>query len=131
MVKDKKEMTNIKICCTKQFNTSLITYQQSYGKTVDMQCSHFLVPFPSRSYTFWILRLIGFNRNHQMYEAALLTRYYTQHVLRPFIDSEINHQRHFIKIHFKNKEMDFIDLPKIFHDKSVTSSILDYFQNSD
>ena len=27
--------------------------------------------------------------------------------------------------------MDFIDLPSIFQDKSVTSSIPDYFQNSE
>ena len=72
-----------------------------------------------------------YDRNHQMYEAALLTRFYTQHALRPFIDAEINHQRHFIKIPFINKGMDFIDLPSIFQDKSVTSSIPDYFQNSE
>ena len=67
-----------------------------------------------------------------MYEAALLTRCYTQHALRPFIDAEINHQRHFIKISFINKGMDFIDLPSIFQDKSVISSIIpDYFQNSE
>ena len=72
-----------------------------------------------------------YDRNHQMYEAALLTRYHTQHALRPFIDSEINHQRHFIKIPFINKGMDFIDLLSIFHDKSVTSYIPDYFQNSE
>ena len=29
-----------------------------------------------------------YDRNHQMYEAALLTRCYTQHALRPFIDAE-------------------------------------------
>ena len=66
-----------------------------------------------------------------MCEAALLTRCYTQHALRPFIDAEINHQRHFIKIPFINKGMDFIDLPSIFQDRSVTSSIPDYFQNSE
>ena len=32
-----------------------------------------------------------YDRNHQMYDAALLTRCYTQHALRPFIDSESNH----------------------------------------
>ena len=32
-----------------------------------------------------------YDRNHQMYEAALLTRCYTQHALRPFIDTEIYH----------------------------------------
>ena len=65
-----------------------------------------------------------------MYEAALLTRCYTQHALRPFIDTEINHQI-LIKISFINNGMDFIDLPSIFQDKSVTSSIPDYFQNSE
>ena len=49
-----------------------------------------------------------------MYDAALLTRCFTQHALRPFIHAEINHQRHFIKAPFINKEMDFIDLPSIF-----------------
>ena len=41
-----------------------------------------------------------YDRNQQMYEAALLTRCYTQHALRPFIDAEFNHQRHFIQINF-------------------------------
>ena len=40
-----------------------------------------------------------YDRKHNLYEAALLTRCYTQHALRPYIDSEINHIRHFIKIH--------------------------------
>ena len=66
-----------------------------------------------------------------MYEAELLTRCYTQHALRPFIDAEINHPRHFIKIPFINKGMDFIDLRSIFQDRSFTSSIPDYFQNSE
>ena len=74
-----------------------------------------------------------YDRNHQMYETALLTRCYTgtQHALRPFIDAEIIHQRHFIKIPFINKGMGFIDLFSIFQDKSVTSSIPDYFQISE
>ena len=72
-----------------------------------------------------------YDRNHQMYETALLTRCYTQHALRPFIDAEINHQRHFINIPFINKGKDFIDLPSIFQDRSVASSIPDYFQNSE
>ena len=49
-----------------------------------------------------------YDRNHQMYDAALLTRCYTQHALRPFIDSESNHIRSFIKIPFINKGIDFI-----------------------
>ena len=60
-----------------------------------------------------------------MHEAALLTICYTQHALRPFINAEINHQSYFIKIPFINKGLDFIDLPSIFQDKSVTSSIPD------
>ena len=66
-----------------------------------------------------------------MYDAALLTRCYTQHALRPFIDSESNHIRSFIKILFINKGIDFIDLPSIFQDKSVIHSIPTYFQNSE
>ena len=51
--------------------------------------------------------------------------------LRPFIDSESNHIRSFIKIPFINKGIDFIDLPSIFQDKSVIQSIPTYFQNSE
>ena len=72
-----------------------------------------------------------YDRNHQMYDAALLTRCYTQHALRPFIDSEANHIRSFIKIPFINKGIDFIDLPSIFQDKSVIQSIPTCFQNSE
>ena len=67
-----------------------------------------------------------YGRNHQMYDAALLTRCYTQHALRPFIDSVSNHILHFIKIPFINKGIDFIDLASIFQDKSVTQSIRTY-----
>ena len=66
-----------------------------------------------------------------MYEAALLTRCYTQHALHHLIDSLIDQKIHFIEIPFINKGIDCIDLPSIFHDKSVTLSIPDYFQNSE
>ena len=72
-----------------------------------------------------------YDRNRQMYDAALLTRCYTQHALRPFIDSESNHIRRFIKSPFINKRIDFTDLPSIFQDKSVIQSIPTYFQNSE
>ena len=74
-----------------------------------------------------------YDRNYQMYDDALLTvtRCYTQHALGPFIDSESNQIRHFIKIPFVNTGIDFIDLPSIFQDKSVTQSIPTYFQNSE
>ena len=57
-----------------------------------------------------------YDRKHDLYEAVLLTRCYTQHALRPYIDSEINHIRYFIKIPFINKGIEFIDLPSIFRD---------------
>ena len=72
-----------------------------------------------------------YDRNHQTYEVALLTNSYTQHALYPLIDFKIDHKRHIIKIAFINKGIDFIDIPTIFQDKSVISSIPDYFQNSE
>ena len=36
-----------------------------------------------------------------------------------------------MKIPFINKRIEFIDLPSIFKDRSVTSSIPTYFQNSE
>ena len=72
-----------------------------------------------------------YDRKHDLYEAALLTRCYTQHALCPYIDSEINHIRHFIKIPFINKGIKFIDLPSIFRDNSVRSSIPTYFENTE
>ena len=62
---------------------------------------------------------------------VLLTRCYTQHVLRPYIDSEINHSRHFIKIPFIYKGIEFVDLPSIFRDNSVISAIPSYFENTE
>ena len=50
-------------------------------------------------------------------------------LLRSVIGSKINHIRHFIIISFINKSMDFIDLPSIFRDKSVQSSIPNYFKD--
>ena len=72
-----------------------------------------------------------YDRKHDLYHTALLTRCYTQHALRPYIDSEMNHIRHFIKIPFINKGIDFIDLPSIFRDNTVESSIPDYFANKE
>ena len=72
-----------------------------------------------------------YDRAHQIYDAVLLTQCYTQHALQPFIDSKINHIRHFIKIIFVNKGIEFINLPSIFKDKSVISSIPTYFENKE
>ena len=70
-----------------------------------------------------------YDRRHDLYQTALLTRCYTQHALRPYIDSEINHISHFINIPFINKGIDFFDLPSIFRDNTVESSIPNYFEN--
>ena len=81
-------------------------------------------------YVVWILRLINFTIDLIDYMMLLfLTQCYTQHALRPVIDSTINHVRHFIKIPFINKGMDFIDLPSTFRDKSVQSAVKGYFKN--
>ena len=74
-----------------------------------------------------------YDRKHDLYEAALLTRCYTstQHALRPYIDSEIIHSRHFIKIPFIKKGIEFIDLPSIFRDNNVISDIPSYFENTE
>ena len=91
----------------------------------------------------WCLQLIGKNfdlhfvpwtleQNQIMSIQTNCSRCFaTQHALRPFIDSESNHIRSFIKIPFINKGIDFIDLPSIFQDKSVIQSIPTYFQNSE
>ena len=54
-----------------------------------------------------------------LYNVALLTKCYTQDALPAYTDSEINHTRHFIKMPFVNKMIEFIDLPNIFQDSSM------------
>ena len=49
----------------------------------------------------------------------------------PYIDSEVNHKRHFIKIPFINKGIEFIDIHIIFKDNLVISSIPNNFNNSE
>ena len=116
----------------KRSNTSL----KDLSKVLEDHGRHSMLSFLS-SLPISVLRILDteankfYDRNHQLYDAALLTRCYTQHALRPFVDSEINHKRHFIKIPFINKGIEFIDLPSIFKDRSVTSSIPAYFQNSE
>ena len=71
------------------------------------------------------------DRKHDFYHTALLTRCYTQRALRPFIDLEMNHIRHLIKIPFIKKGIDFINLPNIFRDNEFESSIPDYSDNKE
>ena len=68
---------------------------------------------------------------HRLYDAALRTTIYIQHSLTPYIDSKINHIRYFIKIQLVNNEIEFINLPSTFKDKSVISSISTDFDNKE
>ena len=54
-----------------------------------------------------------------------------EHFLSPYIDSEVNHKQHFVKIPFINKGMEFTDSHSIFKDNLVISSIPNYFNNSE
>ena len=47
------------------------------------------------------------DRNHSLYNAALLTRCYTQHALL-FIDSETNPKMHFINVPFIDEGIDVL-----------------------
>ena len=56
---------------------------------------------------------------------------YVQHYNSPYIDSEVNHKRHFIKIPFINNGMEFIDLHSILKDTSVISPVRNCFRNTE
>ena len=112
--KRQKGNDNCKRCAAQKSNTflyDLSTKFREHGR-------HAMLSFLS-SLLIRGLRILDieanrfYDRNHQMYEAALLTKCYRQHALRLLIVSEINHKRHFIKIPFINKR------------------IPDYFQNSE
>ena len=68
---------------------------------------------------------------HRFYDAVLITRCYTHRALHHSIDLEINHIRHFIIIQFVNKQIEVINLPSIFKNKCVNSSIPSYFENKE
>ena len=72
-----------------------------------------------------------YGRENKLYKAALLTRFYVQHFLSPYIYLEVSHKQHFIKNPFINKGMEIIDLHGIFKDNLVILSIPNYFINSE
>ena len=119
----KKENSKRRKRAVKRSNTSL----KDLSKVSEDHGRHSMPSFLS-SLPISVLRILDteankfYDRNHQLYDAAFLTR---------FIDSETNHKRHFITIPFINKGIEFIDLPSIFKDRSITSSIPRYFQNSE
>ena len=62
-------------------------------------------------------------RTDPLYKTAALIQSYTQHVLRPHIDSLSYHVRYFIKIPFFNKGVYFIDLQSVLCNKNVMNCI--------
>ena len=55
-----------------------------------------------------------YDRAHRLYDAALLTRCYTQHALRPYKDSKINHIRHFTRdVFYVRREVDLMQTAKV------------------
>ena len=87
------------------------TLRDPAGK-LDVHGRHSMLSFLS-SLPISVLRSLDIEANkfydgsNRLYNAALLIRCYTQHALRPVIDSKIYHIRYFIKIPVINKGMDF------------------------
>ena len=110
---DKRKNGNIKrkICTEKRLNTSL----KDLYLALTNHGWHGLFSFLS-SLPISVLRNLEleannlYDRANILYKAALLTRCYVQYFLSPYIDSGVNHKRHFIKIPLINKGIEFIDL---------------------
>ena len=95
---------------------------------------HFVVAYTWRKLWSYLHSYLNSPRMIELFDFRmqhLFARCYTQHDLRPSIDSEINHIRHFTKIQVVNKGIEFINLPSIFKDTSVISSIPTYFENKE
>ena len=98
----KRKYGNIKrkTCAEKCVNTSL----KDLSIALTNHGQHGLLSFSS-SLPISVLRNLEleakkfYDRANTLYKAALRTRCYVQ----PYIDSEVNHNRHFIKIPFINK----------------------------
>ena len=120
-----------KICTEKRLNTSLKVLSLALTKHGRHGLFSFLSSLPIsvlRNLELEANKLKG--RANKLYRAALLTRCYVQHFLSPYIISEVNHKRHFSKILFINKGIEFIDLHNIFKDNLVILFIPNYFKNS-
>ena len=121
--KRKKGNDKRKRCAAQKSNTSLYDLSTKLREHGRHEMLSFLSSLPIPVVCILDIEANRFyDRNHQMYEAALLTGCYTQYALHQLIDPEINHKRYFIKTPFINKGIDFIDLPGKFQDKTVTSS---------
>ena len=93
-VKRQKRNDKRKKCAAQKSNTSLYdlsTKLREHGQ-------HAMLSFLS-SLPILVLHILDtednrfYDRNHQLYEAALLTRCYTQQALRPEMDSGMNHKK--------------------------------------
>ena len=103
-----------------------------YLKSLISRINEVYVFFNEISYSDILLKKHKlYDTANKLYKAALLTRCYVQHFLSPYIDSEDNHKRHFIKIPFINKGIEFIDLHSIFKNNLVISSIPNHLNNSE
>ena len=130
----KRKNGNIKrkICTKKRFKTSL----KDLSLALTNHGWHGIFSFLS-SLPISVLRNLEleanqlYDRAYKLYKATLLTRCYVHYFHSPYIDSEVNHKQHFIKIPFITNGIEFIDLHSIFKDNLVISSIPNYFNNSE
>ena len=70
-------------------------------------------------------------RTQSFYEVSSIISSFTYHYIKPRIDKSSYHIRHFLKIQFLNKGVDFIDLPSILRDRRVCKLIPSYFNNTE
>ena len=93
-----------KTCVEKHIHTSL----KDLSIALNNHGRHGLLSFLS-SLPISVLRNLELEANtindraNKLYKAVLLTRCFVQHFLSPYIDSEVNHKRHFSKIPLINK----------------------------
>ena len=52
-----------------------------------------------------------YDRTHWLYDAAILTRCYTQHALQPYIDFKINHISILSKFHLSRRGLNLLTYP--------------------
>lgn len=65
------------------------------------------------------------------YETAQIIVSFCYFRLYPKIDSPENHKKHFLKIKYINKGLDYINITGILHDKNTIEQIPGYFDNVD
>ena len=99
------EIVNAKVVFKKLANCTL----RDLATKLEVHGRHVMLSYLS-SLPLSVLRSLDteankfYDRTNRLYDAALVTRWYTQHALRPVIDSKINHIRHFIKFLLLIKE---------------------------